>query len=381
MKKISYLTIMAAWLVVGMLTTSCSDSDDSDNQAVVESVDGDKYSIIASSNLDATFSIDVAGVNAQTNVKKATFTDLTASTVTVTAKYTGADAVDYVNATQTAKIKFSNKSMSAALNFTFVKKSKETKSQAEAETAGATLTNDDKTIATATMTVDAGTTVTNGTKGDYSITVYKENIAIVDAKDIAVGKDLTSNIFTVNCQPDGAVFSQPVSLSLDYGTVLAGKTVTLVNGSEEVTATVDAKGIATFKVNHFSDWVAILKASIVSEETNWVTTATFELNAVSGTNKFNYKKNVGAEHSLTGFWVPYVNDLLGGYKTEVDEMGSFKASGSGTAKVTISQSKTTYTFNYQGSTFKASRWESVLINVEMNGLSQKSFHSGGLGGL
>lgn len=379
MKKISFLTLMAVCFAAGLLTTSCKDSDDSASDAKVVSVAVDKYSVFAASNLDATFSIDVAGVDAQKNVKEAAFTDLTASTITLTAKYTGADVADYVNPIQTAVIKFSKKTTSASILFTFVKKSKTTKTQVEAETKGVTLTNDDQTVGTATMTVDAGTTVTNGTSGDYAITVYKEDVTVVTAEDMAVGKDLSSNIYTVNCQPDGAEFSQPVSLTLDYGKVLTGKTVSLINGPEEVTATVDAKGLATFQVNHFSDWVAILKASIVSKETSLETIATLEVNAVAGKNSFEYKKNVGVEHTLTGFLASYVYDLLGELKTEVMETSSFEASGSGTAKVTVSQSKTTYAFDYQGLKFTATRWDNVDFSVEMNGSSKTSGHSGGAG--
>lgn len=384
MKKFKFLTVAAALLAVGTLVTSCWRSDDPSTPAKVTKIEGAKYSVIANSNVNATFSIDVTGVNAQANVKNAAFKDLTAKTVKVTAQYTGADAADYVNATQTSIVEFSEKTTSTALTFTFVKKSTTTKTQAEAEANGATLTNDDNTVATATMTVEKGTTVTNDVTGDFSITVYQEEPAVVDAADLVVNKTLTANVYTINCQPDGAVFSEPVSLTVDYGTLFAGATVKLVNGSEEVTAIVGDDGMATFKVNHFSDWKVVLEPYIEDKVTSTETLATLTINAVAGDNTFIYDRYVGVEHDLKGRSALAANVLLDLFgvqlKTTVNEKASFTANGAGEAKVTVTQKKTVFSLNYENMVrFKGTLWEEVSYKVEMNGEVVAIGHSGGIG--
>ena len=163
---------------VGTLTTSCFNldnpiniSDDPVINSKVKNISGEKFAILATSNLNATFSVDVTGIDAQTNVTSATFKNLTANTVKITAKYTGADAADYVNASQTVTVNFSDKTTSAALRFIFVKKSFTSVSQATAHADGANLTNDDRSVATAIMHIESGTDVSNGKQGDFSITV------------------------------------------------------------------------------------------------------------------------------------------------------------------------------------------------------------------
>jgi len=377
MKKLFFSTIVTALLAVGTLTTSCSKSDDSSTPAKVTEIEGANYSVIACSNVNATFSIDVAGVDAQANVKEAAFMDLTDKTVKVTAQYTGTDAADYLNATQTATVQFSEKTTSTALTFTFVKKSTTTKTQAEVEANGAALSNDDKTIAIVTMSIEKGTTVTNGVTGDFSVTVYQKASSALDAADLVVNKEVTADVYTINCQPDGAIFSEPVSLNVEYGTLFAGKTVKLANGSEEVTAIVGDDGMATFKVSHFSDWRVLLNPYIKDEETSWETISTKNVNAVAGKNTISYERYVGVEHNLTGYAAMAANYVLGQYgmqlKKKVSETFSFTATRAGEVKVTVTQKKTTFTFDYQGTYFKGTLWGEVSYKVEMSG------HSGGGG--
>ena len=170
---------------------------------------------------------------------------------------------------------------------------------------------------------------------------------------------------------------------MNYGKKLAGKTVTLKNGTDEVSATVDNDGKAEFGVGHFSDWEAILDPYITDKETTAETIATLTVNAVAGTNEFTYKRYVGVEHDLDGALATYVNSLLGDYgvelKGQVDETASFEATGTGVAKVTVTQDKTVYTFDYYGLKFQAARWGSVAYKIEINGETTNGGHSGGAG--
>ena len=383
MKNFKFLILATAVLAVGSLTSSCVRSDDPVVSSEVTKVNGAKYSIIANSNLNATFSVDVDGVDAQANVKSASFNDLTAKTVKVTAKYTGADAADYVNATQTVSVKFSNKTTTAALNFTFVKKSTTTVSQDDAKANGATLTNDDKSVTAASMKLPVGIEVTNGVQGAFGLTAYKAPMNLSEDEDLTVNQSFSVKVVSLNCQPDGAAFNKNVSLVVDYGKKLAGKTVTLKNGTDEVSATVGNDGKAEFGVGHFSDWEDDFAAFITGKEVTTETIATVDVKAVAGTNEFTYKKNVGIQHDLDGILAVYVNSLLGYFGVElngqVDETASFEATGAGDAKVTVSQDKTVYTFDYNGIKFQAARWGSVAYKVEINGETTNGGHSGGAG--
>jgi len=383
MKNLKFLTIATALLAVGTFTTSCMRSDDPVVSSEVTKVNGAKYSIIATSNVDATFSVDIEGVGAQAGVKSASFDNLTATTVNVTAKYTGDDAANYINATQTVSVKFSDKTTTAAINFAFVKKSTNTVKASDATDNGANITNDDKSIADATMIVSKGTTITNGVQGDFGLTAYKAPVSLSGDEAITADKDFSVKVVSLDCQPDGAVFSEKVSLFVDYGTVLAGKTVKLLNGTEEVTATVKEDGKAEFKVGHFSTWEADFAAHVSSKEIASETIATLTVNAVAGTNKFSYKKNVGVKHNLNGVLAVYVNSLLGSFgidlEGQVEETASFEATGAGVTKITVTQDKTTYTFDYNGVKFQAVHWGSVAYKVEINGETTNGGHSGGSG--
>ena len=383
MKNFKFLILATAVLAVGSLASSCVRSDDPVVSSEVTKVNGAKYSIIANSNLNATFSVDVDGVDAQANVKSASFNDLTAKTVKVTAKYTGSDAADYVNATQTVSVKFSNKTTTAALNFTFVKKSTTTVGQDDAKANGATLTNDDKSVAAASMVLPVGIEVTNGVQGAFGLTAYKAPVNLSEDEDLTLNQSFSVKVVSLNCQPDGAAFNKNVSLVVDYGKKLAGKTVTLKNGTDEVSATVGNDGKAEFGVAHFSDWEDDFAAFITGKEVTTETIATVDVKAVAGTNEFTYKKYVGVEHDLDGILAVYVNSLLGYFgvelKGQVDETASFEATGAGDAKVTVSQDKTVYTFDYNGIKFQAARWGSVAYKVEINGETTNGGHSGGAG--
>lgn len=255
-------------------------------------------------------------------------------------------------------------------------------SQSEVAANGATLVNDDKTVAAVAMELEPGTTVTNGVTGPFRLSAFKSPSTLSEDEDLSLNRGVKKTLFSMDCQPDGAQFSKNVGLAVDFGTLLAGKTVELLNGDEKVTATVGADGKATFKVGHFSVWRVEFMAYVKSIEDVNETIATVNVDAVAGTNTFSYKKNVGVEHTLTGALGDYANSLLGSYgvglSDKVEETASFEATGAGAAKVTVTQKKTVYTFDYEGIAFSATLWGDVTYNVEISSES-KGGHSGGSG--
>lgn len=379
MKKSKFLIFATALFAVGTLTTSCFSSDDPVVSAKVTKINGAKYSIVASSNLNATFSVDVDGVGAQADVKTAYFTGLDSKTVKITAKYTGADAADYVNTTQTTTVKFSELNTSAAVMFTFVKKSTTKASQADVEANGAILTNDDQTVGKAIMTLSVGTQVTNSVSGDYSISVYTDGVVLMKADDISAGTELPLAVCYLDCQPNGANLSIPAQITFDYGTALAGATVKMELGSLSVSAVVGADGKATFDISTLGIWQLLLNAKVEAIKSTTESVTSLKVNTVSGTNTFTYTKNVGVETTLTGFLALYVEGVFGNLKSQVEETASFDTDGVGIANVTVTQQKKVYTLSYGGKSFDVIVWGPVAYKVEMNGETSQAGHSGGSG--
>ena len=371
---------------VGTLTTSCFNldnpiniSDDPVINSKVKNISGEKFAILATSNLNATFSVDVAGVDAQTNVTSATFKNLTANTVKITVKYTGADAADYVNASQTVTVNFSDKTTSAALRFVFVKKSFTSVSQATAHADGANLTNDDRSVATAIMHIESGTDVSNAKQGDFSITVSANVSDKKEAGEISVNSMLPAVVYSLFCEPEGAILNQKVFITLDFGTMLAGETVSLVSGSQTVNTVVGTDGKATFEISQFDLWDVVFSAKAEAIESASETIATMKIDAVKCVNNFSYLKNVGIENDLNGYLALYAKNLFGELKTQIEETGSFETDGTGTATITVIQNKKIYTLSYGSVNFKVTVWGNVRYKVEFNGEVTTEGYSGGSG--
>lgn len=148
------------------------------------------------------------------------------------------------------------------------------------------------------MILPVGIEVTNGVRGAFGLTAYKAPVNLSEDEDLTVNQSVSVKVVSLNCQPEGAAFNKNVSLVVDYGKKLAGKSVSLKNGTDEATATVDADGKASFEVGHFSDWEDDFAAYITDKEVTTETIATIDLKAVAGANEFTYKKYVGVEHDL-----------------------------------------------------------------------------------
>ena len=379
MRKMKFLTIAAAIFAVSMAFTSCSSSDEpADTPASVSDLIADDMTIVATSNAEAVFSIDAtADAEQDPSNLAAKFSAVKANTVKVTAKLLNAKG--YAFSTLTATVNFSKENTNVSIAFDFPKSSTETASQADvaASATDITLTSNLSEV-DASMIIPAGTTITSGgSLEDFSVTA-SEMPATITA-DVNVGKVINgTKVIALTCTPDGCTFSNDIKLSVFVGKSLAGKTLTIQNGDEKVTTTVDANGKATFEVPHFSEWYVVLDGvKVVSKVEGQITLLnTTSLSVTKGKNEFSFTKKIGVRVNEDPLLTYLVNKVLGENYGETEGICSFNSDKDGTIDLNIVQNYVDYTFDCQGYTYTARRYEAVTATITT---SDGKKHSGGVG--
>lgn len=395
MKQLKFVTMAAALFAVMTFTSSCSKSDDDEEkQPAVVTVAPEKCSIIAASNAEVTYTIDVPATAKPSSDKKgALFTNIAADTKIAKVTATLVNADGYKSASQTATVRFSSKMNSARISFVFTKKSTDTKSQDDVATSTedvvltAYLSNIE-----AQLIIPAGTTVTSGNAiDDFSLSAYQVSPNILDADAMQTGKPIATEensiVLVMDCTPDDATFSGPVTLRVKVGKSLTGETLTIVNKGEEVSSTVQDDGWIEFHVNHFTDWSMVFKILKASEKPGTVTLLDQKnVPVVAGNNTYSYPKKVGIEADedvedailfcLETWFSKKIDTLLESYNEE----GSFTSSASGTASIKVIQNYSDYSFKMGEKTFSARLWGKAVSSVTVDGSTPSTNgHSGGSG--
>ena len=395
MKKMKFIYVAAAMFAASAMLSSCwgGGSDDPvspSGSGDVAKVAAETYSIIASSNQPATFSIDVAAdtkVNA--DKKGATFSNI--STVNTYVKVTAAlvDAKGFVTSKQVAIITLSSATPSVNISFDFAKKSTDVVSIDDVAASATDVTiKSNLSTATASMTIPAGTTVTNGYfTEDFSVTAFKAEPETVTADALVVGLPVPADpeILVLNCTPSGAVFSNPVSLKVFVGTELAGETITIENNGETTSAVVDPSGYAEFKVKHFSLWNILFDPWVESIQKGSVTLLNVTNYPVAaGVNTYSFTKNVGTQSNATGLAGYFFSKVFGDNVETLTEEGSFSATEPGTATINVIQNYSDYVFKFGSKSFSIRVWDGTVSTVSIVGGGSSSnvdpqSHSGGSG--
>ena len=359
-------------LAVSALLTSCSAVDycPYKQQVVITNVAAEKYSIVASSNEAATFTLNVASdATQQADKKGATFKNIDPSNTTVEVTATLVNATGFVTATQKATVKLSSANTSASIAFSFTKKSTDTQSQADvaASATDVTVTSDQSNI-DASLTIPGGTTATGGTTDDFSVTAYETTPEVVAEEDVEVGQPIAtddSKIMVLDCTPDGATFDQPLTLKVNVGKELTGETIKMKNGADEVSGVVDNKGDVDFTVTHFSAWNVLFAPIVDSKTKGSVTLESKTISVVEGDNVYSYNKNIGVDFSCTGLMEIFINTLFGEATTKISTNYEFTCSSAGQVNLTIQQSYIDYVFKYGNKRFSARVWGAPVGNVEV----------------
>jgi hypothetical protein len=397
MKKMKFISVAAAMFAACAMLSSCwgGSSDDPvspSGSGDVAKVAAETFSIIASSNKDVTFTIDVPADTKIIDKKNATFSNI--STVNTLVKITAkmVDATGYVNPTQVAFINLSSATPSVNVSFDFAEKSSDTKTQDFIKTSptDVTIESDKSTVKGTSMIIPAGTTVIKGnTTDEFSVTAYKAAPETVTSDAITIGLPLPTDpkVMVLSCTPSGAEFSDEVTLRVFVGTELAGQTLAIENNGDKVTEKVGADGYIEFKVDHFSLW-SVLFTPFVTKVTTGSVTALNVTNypVAEGVNTYSYTKNVGVQSTATGLIGLFISNSFGDEETTIVEEGSFLATEAGTATINVVQNYTTYTFGLGENItlFSLTVWDGTVSTVSIVGggsgtNADPMRHSGGSG--
>ena len=380
MKHLKFLTLVSALFAV-MTLSSCFRTEDPVKYPSV-TVAAENYAIVASSNAEVTFSIDVpATEKASTEKNEVIFTDIDRYHKTVKVTATLKNPEGYARTSQTVTIRLSNETNSANISFVFTKKSTDTASQDDVKnsTTDVNLAANYSDIDTK-MNIPGGTTVLSGTEEAFSITTYIPTPNLVDLRLLKVGQTIkvegSNGVFNINGTPANSTFSNEITLKIFVGKELAGEPFTITDGNgNSKTSTVDTDGYVEFKVSDITGWIGVFETTVTKIEKGSVTLLEKDnVHLDKGDNTYNYTKNIGAETNLKGFLLSYVNSIFGNTSTKLDTEGSiYSENAQSKAKIKVIQNYVDVTLSYGAVSFTVRVWTSADTTVTVDG------HSGGNG--
>lgn len=353
---------------------ACHDHDDSEDMEVELSHEDTEYALTVNTNVEANITFNGTTYSAVTT---ATFEGVTeAGTVTI-------DAVDDAYIDQTASIVL-GANTSIALDVTLVKRSTETITLEETTTEESSISNDEtnqeESGVEATVTVDAGTTITNAEDledTDLSTTVYVPAAAEAD-DNVEEGDTYQSDVLVVDCTPDGAEFDQPVTIQVTIADA-EGTSVNCVSTEGDHADNVQVgTNTLTAEVSHFSAWTFVLNASVTAISTT-TTTQSQTVSVNEGNNTLNYSKYTGftpgADVQTDGLLYNFLKNQFGAPRQEAQGNFSIASSASGKVTYEVVQTIVTYTYVSGSRTFTANVYGAVQLNIT----DYTPGHSGGSG--
>jgi hypothetical protein len=369
MRKMKFLSVVAAMLAVSAFVTSCKTNDDNPLPIPVNvKIAADKYQIYAFSNEAVNFTIDVpATTDKSADGMYASFTDIDLSNTTVKVTATLLDGDGFITKTQTAIVKFSDKNTAAAIAFDFAKLSTDSKSQEEiaASTNPIVVTSNLSDIY-AELILAGGTTVADGTNDPFSITAYWGAPTIITADGVKTGESLGDvPVIVLSCTPTGNL-STAATIKVNVGIELAGETMTLGNQTtgEKVTGTVQDDGNVEFQVDKLGDWILVFAPVASKVDKGSVVLATIkDMPVTKGTNTFGFTKNVGVDFSSNGLIALFIKKMFGETAFKEDVTRSFEADRDGTINIGVSQNYFDYTYKFGSKSFGFRVWGNVFTSL------------------
>lgn len=244
MKKINFM-FGAIALVAGMTLSSCASDDET---AVVKEVKAQAAKqLTVSSNVEATFSF--AG-ETKTGTSATFNTTANSGKLVVTAQ-------GYIS--QESEINFGeNGTASVSVELAKLAANEVDQRAAKGNTVyGAA----NEWGAVAGIEVPADVEI-SGTNKPFSVASY-ETTGVIDANALTVDQTVSGAVLTLDCQPSGAKFSKPVTISaaIPEG-ISTGFEFVAKNGSDVVPARVEGNTLKA-DVEHFSPWSFMLTARIL----------------------------------------------------------------------------------------------------------------------
>ena len=346
MKKFSFFLAAAVVTTLGLSVSSCSSSDD-DNPSVTPVVAETSNVLTVTTNVNATITFDG---QTQANTRTATFkTTKSSASLTVSAS-------NYLE--QKADVKFAADNKTQAISVTLVKESTVKVSQAEAK--GNTVSNDaanKSAVAEASITVPSDVNIT-GSNAAFSATAYVPVPEVV-AEKIKENVVEKGTVFGVACEPDGAVFDKPVTVSFKVADAEGCEFETSEGGK-----VVNNNGVLSTEVMHFSNVVFRMIATVVSAtEGSDVTNA--NINITNGSNTYEYNQPAGftTPQTAKGVKALFLASKFGANNGRVKNAVNFTSNAVGSAVLRIVQKYIDYTFRSGNQTFTARVYTDAEFDV------------------
>lgn len=210
--------------------------------------------------------------------------------------------------------------------------------------------------------------------GIYDVVAVASEPVVVEDK---VDNDKPNDVYVAVCEPDGAVFSEPVTISVAAQNA-SGLSFQCTNGADKAEEITVAANSISAKVMHFSNWTFSLMARVVNIQKEVETAFEGDILIHTGNNTFNYTAKTGVESSRLGVAETYLISLFGSKVTTVSKTGTLSSTGEGSARIRVVQDKEIITYKSGNTQFTATVYGATRIEV-LSTTYDTSKHSGGTG--
>lgn len=354
------LTIVAS---TSLLSSCFSDPTFGENPTVVPPSVETEYTVTVNTNAD-TLTYKVAGKDDE---KVGNTFHPTADGELVLSKK------DYVP--QTVKIALGeNKNIVLNVNLITLQLSETSVADAKASTEDTPISGNDGS----TMTLPAGLQTT-GVDGDANFGIGVYSVVAVAEEPKVEEEDKAHDVLVAVCEPSGAVFDEPVTISVAAQNA-TGLSFQCVNGNDTEEVTVGENTLSA-QVMHFSNWTFSLMARVIDIQTTTETLFDGNILIHTGSNIFNYNAKTGVSSDRSGIAETFLIGQFGSKLANVAKTGTLTATGEGSAHIQVVQDKKIITYKSgSNTTFKATVYGAIHVNV-ISTTYDTSEHSGGTGGV
>ena len=232
---------------------------------------------------------------------------------------------------------------------------------AESEVSNGAANAADSDGVTASFNMGGNTNTDVSTAGhDYSVSVFTPEYVETNTDGITTNTEANEPVLALDCQPDGAVFRAPITMTVDIPGS-EGFDIRCVNAENrnDVAISVANGSRRQFTLVHFSIWDIVLNATATVTKSTQAITA--EGPADAGSLKYAFDYGFETQTS-SSFVYKYLKKLFGVTKKMSSKSIKFDAVQGGTAKLTATQKVKTYTFRSGNQTFAATVYGKVTVN-------------------
>lgn len=211
--------------------------------------------------------------------------------------------------------------------------------------------------------------------GIYDVVAVASEPVVVEDK---VENDEPHGVCVAVCEPDGAVFSEPVTISVEAQNA-SGLSFQCTNGSDHAQEITVGANTVSAQVMHFSEWTFSLMARVVDIQTEEEVLFDGDILIHTGNNTFNYTAKTGVDSDRKGIVETFLISQYGSKLETVSKTGTLASTGEGSAHIRVVQTKKIVTYKSANTQFKATVYGEIKVEV-ISTTFDTSKHSGGTGG-